>query len=196
VRRAFERRLLQLCAFIAAALCAILLIESVRSFHRSDTVTLAPLTFVTHRGNLYILPCIERFNVDVRPVTGAPAWPITLVPLPLRTWNENTMFGCNGWASGVFFVFQCPAWFPVLPLALFAVCCRRRCTELLPRTHYLACPACGHLLVGLVQWRCPECGGSTSSRVIEALPPSSAPPSPPSRARKTTTTTVSSLASP
>jgi predicted RNA-binding Zn-ribbon protein involved in translation (DUF1610 family) len=164
----------------AAAICAVLLIESVRSFHRSDTAGGTPLTFVTHRGALYIVPNVGPVHVESQPVTGAAPWPVTLLPVPLGAWNESEVLGFNAWADDSSVLLKCPIWFAVLLLALLGVCCYRRSAEILPRTHYLQCPSCGHLLVGVVHWRCPECGCATQSRVIEALAPR--PPRPP-RAR-------------
>ena len=171
MRHRLTRWLLRLCAVTAAALCTLLLIESVRSFYQTDTVSLPPLTFVTHRGSLYVLPRIETFGVESQPVTGAPPWPVTLVPVPLGTWNQCDVLGFNGWVDDGLILVKFPIWFALLPLALFALCCHRRYAEILPRTHYLQCPSCGHLLAGVVHWRCPECGRATQSRVIEALAP-------------------------
>jgi hypothetical protein len=174
MRRQFERALLRLAAFTAAALCALLIVESLRSFYRSDTASIGIVTIVAHRGSLYVLPSPgPSLDVESEPVTGVPAWPIRQLSFPLRTWNDETVLGFNGWTGGggsVFMLLMCPIWFPLPLSALLAVCCHRRAAEVLPRTHYLQCPTCGYLLSGVVHWRCPECGRRTLSRVVEAVP--------------------------
>jgi predicted RNA-binding Zn-ribbon protein involved in translation (DUF1610 family) len=175
MRRQFERALLRLAAFTAVALFALLLVESLRSFYHSDTASIGIVTIVAHRGSLYVLPSVEWTLLDVESerVTGVPAWPIRQLSFPLRTWNDETVLGFNGWTGGggsVFMLLKCPIWFPLLLSALLAVCCHRRGAEILPRTYYLQCPTCGYLLSGVVHWRCPECGHQTLSRVVEAVP--------------------------
>ena len=185
MRRRLNRAMLRLCALTAAALCALLLVESVRSFYRSDTASVGIVTFVTHRGSLYIVSNNDpTLDVESEPVTGAPAWPIRYGAFPLRTWNDQTVLGFNGWTgTGVgsaspFILIQAPMWFALVLAALLAVCCYRRYAEIIPRTHYLECPSCGHLLVGVVHWRCPECGHRTVSRVVEAMPSRRTPANP------------------
>jgi len=170
MRRRLSRILFRLGAIAAAVLCAVLLIEWPRSFYRSDTFSVVPITFVTHRGSLYILPSVERLGLETRAVTGAPPWPLTALPVSPRTWRDEAVLGFNGWIEYPQLLLQCPIWFAVPALGLLGACCYRRQAEIVPRTNYLACPACGHLLAGVVHWRCPECGTPTQSRLIEALP--------------------------
>ena len=170
MRRRISRLALRIAAIAAALLCAVLLIEWPRSFYQSDTFSVAPVTIVVHRGSLYFLPSIEQLGLETRAVTNAPAWPLMIIPVPLRTWHDETLLGFNGWIEGGIFLLQCPVWFALPALGLLAALCYRKQTEITASTHYLACPTCGHLLVGVVHWRCPECGEPTQSRLVEALP--------------------------
>ena len=52
MRRRLSRVLFRLGAIAAAVLCTTLLIEWPRSFYRSDSLSVAPATAVTHRGSL------------------------------------------------------------------------------------------------------------------------------------------------
>jgi hypothetical protein len=46
----------------------------------------------------------------------------------------------------------------ILPAFLLAIFIFDRLTYRYSRDHYLRCPACGHILAGLSEPRCPECG--------------------------------------
>jgi hypothetical protein len=181
MRRRLIRPLFQLGALAAALLCAVVLIEWPRSFYRSDTISVVPVTVVAHRGSLYLLPSIDLMGFETRAVTGAPPWPLMGLPISPRAWRNEAVLGFNGWIEGLQILLQCPIWFVAPALALLAAFCYRRQAEIVPRTNYLACPACGHLLVGVVHWRCPECGRPTQSRLIEALPADAASRRPPRR---------------